>query len=416
MTKANATILTLALMSAGLAFAAGGESAGRDARGISVYGTVSAEAIAGIGSRDLGTNGYESELRLVLEAEDGDLSFRAEGGFTFSYGISSNAALAFESGLVPTPAESDLPPDTDIHRDSFVDQAWARAVLGDLEVRVGIVPVSWGSAYLYNPTSRTAEAEFPGEDIDRVRGKPGAFISMALPAGFAVETYVLAQGRSPDGVPEARELTADRIPLGCRLVIRSDRFDAAASWIRERANGNEKAESYAGFDATLVAGAFTLYAESAIPVGEPARWLELSAGLAWDVSARGMTVRAEYVRLGKGSPDGAYDPARILSGETALLARDYLFAGAEIEDGENARWTVEAGTLINLNDGSMAMTARCAWKPRTTLEIAAFVRYFADALGGSDAGAEFGGGIDAGPGIEFNPYRSVAGLSAAWSF
>ncbi len=411
MKRTTLVALALALTSGGLAFSLDG-----DARGINLYGTVSAEALAGIGRDDIGSNGFENELRLVLEAEDGDLSFRAEGGYSLAYGLSSDAALAFGSGLVTAPDPLTLPPDSDLHRDFFVDQAWARAVLGDFEFKAGIVPVSWGSAYLYNPTARTSEPGFPGEDVDRVRGKPGVLLGYAFPAGFGAEAYALAQGRAQETVPDARELNAGNLPFGCRLFFRSDRVDASLSWIRERSGGIADAVSYAGLDATLVAGAFSLYVETAVPILSDARETEISAGFAWDAPSRGLTIRAEYVRLGGGSADGEYDPTRVLAGETVLLSRDYLYAGAEMEDGENARWVLETGAMINLNDRSVALSSKGTWKPRTTLELAVFVRYFTAALSDSGADVEFGRPIEPVPGISFAPYRSVAGLSAAWSF
>lgn len=407
----TATVMSVMLISGGLAFARDGEE-----RGIRLYGTLAAEALAGVGYGDFGANGFETELRLVLEAEEDDLSFRAEGGYVLAYGISSPSSAAFEGGLVPVPDEDSLPPETDLHRDFFVDQAWARAVLGDFDFKAGIVPVAWGSAYLYNPTARTSELAFPGEDMDRIRGKPGALLAVALPAGFGIEAYALALGRMSDGVPESRELSPGGIPHGFRVFRRSDRLDASVAWIRERIDGDSDAASFVGLDATLVAGPFSLYAETAIPVGAAARGTELSAGFAWDVASRNATVRAEYIRLGRGSANGAYDPARLLSGECVLLARDYLYVGAEKEDGENASWKIEAGALVNLDDRSVALLGKASWKPRAALELSAFARYFSAALSESGSPAEFGKAIQVGPGIEFDPYRSAAGLSAAWSF
>ncbi len=417
--NARATIIALALASQALLSAESGIESG-----LSVYGTLTAEATAGLDKRDQGKSGFEHELRLVLEGAEDGLTFRAEGGYTKTYGLASKEASVFASGLLPSPNPAVLPPETDLHRELFVDQAWASGWAGDLEIKAGIVPIAWGSAYLYNPTARTAQADFPGDDMDRAKGKPGVALTLALPRGFAAEAYALASPRVDDPIPSIGEGSIRTIPVGARLSWRGTNLDASLSFIQERtlpahatpSSPDAAIARYAGVDLTVPLGDATLYAEAALPIERALHKGEAAAGVAWALPGPLVTLRCEYIRLGGGSNPEGYDITRILSGETALLGRDYLFVGAEKEDTDSARWNIETGCLMNLSDRSFALACKAAWRPRPAFELTALLRAFTAVASERAGNAEFGRSFTPTPGVEWRPYRSAIGLSASWSF
>jgi hypothetical protein len=376
-----------------------------------VSGSLEAAGLCGL-ARDAGAGGFSSELRLVLELspEDGML-FRAEGGYTLDYGLASELAIVYDAGAAAPADPADLPPGDDLHRGFFLDQAYAQATLGRVSMRAGIVPVGWGSAYLYNPTSRTAESEFPGENLDIVRGRAGFWTSLALPRSVSLEAYALADGRAHSTVPDIGELDADAVPWGVKAQVRTNAIDASVSCFRELRRAGEDATLWLGADIALITGDVTWYAEAAIPP-EDSESLEGSVGLSYLPPIDGTTLRAEYIYLGAGATDAQdYDDAALIDGDRVLLGRQYLFLGAEIEDVQAARWKLEAGCLMNLVDRSAVLLAEATWIPRLSLELSCFARWFT-----GSGEEELGGERPLGPSISLAPYRSAAGLSVKMRF
>lgn len=389
--------------------------------GIDVSATAESAAFAGIAD-DAGENGFTTELTLTLEsAEDEPLSFRAEGGYTLSYASESAPAKAFDSGLAAKPDPAVLGSGTDLHREFFLNQAYAAASFDRALLRAGIVPVSWGSAYLWNPTSRTTRLTFPGENIDETAGKPGidASLSIPLPDGaplaLSLEGYALASARIASPIPDVEELDAPSIPFGVKLQARTDAIDASVSFLRELVAEGMDPVLLFGADVALALGDLNCYAEATAEYDRsPKDASELSAGASWLIPRIEVTVRSEYIRIGEGTTDpDEYDAAAFLAGSKMLLARDYLYTGLEKEDPEASRWKLEGGVLANLDDASVAALAKASVFPTQDFELALFLRAFA-ASSGDDA--EFGGKRAIGPGMSFTPYGSAAGLSAKWAF
>ena len=101
--------------------------------------------------------GLEAETRLIFDSKpESGVGFRAEGGIRWTYGSSSEEAVAFAARLAAAPVPEDLPPGEDLHRVLFLDQAYAEAALGRADLSFGIVPLAWGTGYVFNPTARTA--------------------------------------------------------------------------------------------------------------------------------------------------------------------------------------------------------------------------------------------------------------------
>lgn len=386
---------------------------GAQEAGPQLSGSIGAVAAAGLEEGLPG--GYSTELRLVLQdSPERGFRFRAEGGYIRRYGILSPLAEAVDQGLAAKPPEEALPPGQDLHREFFLDQAYAAAELGALELRAGIVPIAWGSAYLHNPSARVSAAKFPGEELDRIQGKPGAAVAVALPAGFSLEGYALAAARRSAVVPTLEELDYNRIPAGAKAQYRGDYLDLSAGIIRELPGPGEENRDWALLDAAGYLGQVNWYAESAFRLDGPPKEGEFSGGLSYTLPVLEAELRTEFIYLGAGAakPED-YDAAALLAGKTLLLGRRYLFASLEKEDPQAARWKLTGGGLLNLEDLSAALLAEALWRPGALFELGLFVRAFSSPRSSE---GEFGGERTLGPDAAFRPYRNVLGLSAKWVF
>lgn len=377
--------------------------------GLALSGSFTSSAGLGLTESDRGHAAFDTELRVILEnAARGSLGFRAEGGYRWAYGLSSPLAIAWNAGLAIPPPEEALLPDSDLHREFFIDQAYARAILGRLEIRAGIFPVSWGSAYFYNPVARNGAPVMPGENLDNRAGKPGAAISLALPLGLSLEAYALAEGRQPDALPAIDELSWSDIPWGTRLQLRTAYLDVSASVMKTLPMEGSLAGCWVGMDTAASIGDLSFYAEFATNGNDS----EASIGLWLPLPDYAAELRGEYIWLqGGGANPAAYDVASLLSGKTSLLGQSYMFLGIEKEDPRQATWRLAAGALLNLNDQSAGLLTEASWMPLQDLEISWYVRLFT----GSDMD-EFGGSLSPAPGLSIIPYRSMTGLTATWNF
>lgn len=376
--------------------------------GLSLYGSVSTEILAGVSEPDRGRGGFESEVRIVAETEaDSSVVFRGEAGILLSYGLSSEPAIAFDSNAVTPPTQ--LPPGDDLHREFFIDQAWAETNLDHFSLQAGIIPVAWGSAYMYNPLSRITPPSIPGDTVDRAIGRPGMTLFLPLPAGFSAEGYILAAPRLTDPVPYIGELDSDSFPYGIKFQFQGTRIDAGLYALRESMTEG-KAVYWYGADSTVIIGEATLYAEFA---ATPSLSMEVSAGGSYTIPVIEVIIRTEYIYLGTGETRESYDGASFLEGSTKMLGRQYLFLQLEKEDPRQAAWKVAAGTIVNIEDGSAALLAEALWRPVTDFSLGLFTRIF---TARQSSTKEFGGHIPIAPGIAVYPYHNVVGLSAEWFF
>ncbi len=383
----------------------------------------SAELVASVPFEATDEMGLEAETRLIFDSKpETGVGFRAEGGLRWTYGGSSEEAVAFDALLADSPDAAELPPGTDLHRVVFLDQAYAEAALGRADFSFGVVPIAWGTGYVFNPTARTAPPVFPEDATDTAPGALGSTVRFALPAGFSAEVYAVAEPRRRSTVPEIDELAGDRFPFGSKVQFRSELVDASVSFQRELVTADSSAAYWFGSDAAGFVGPVSWYAEAALRLpgdgGTSASdWsaldeAEACAGLSWTIPGLEATFRSEVAWFGTGEDDADdYYVAALLAGERALLARRYLFAQVEKEDPDAAKWTISAGALVNLNDYSAAVIGEAKLTPLLSVELSAFVYAFL-----SDDDGELGGDRNLGGGLEFTPYRSAAGISAKVSF
>lgn len=383
----------------------------------------SAELVASVPFEETDHVGLEAETRLIFDSRpEAGVGFRAEGGLRWTWGGASQEALAFDSSLANRPDPSELPPGADLHRVVFLDQAFAEVALGIADLSFGIVPIAWGTGYVFNPTSRTAPAEFPDDVTGTAPGALGSSVRLALPAGFSMEAYAVAEPRLRSAVPASDELAGERFPFGAKLQFRSELVDTSVSFLRELTTAGAEAAYWTGADAAGFVGPVSWYAEAALrlPGGggsDKSDWKALDEseaclGISWTVPIIDATVRSEAAWFGTGHGDVAeYDVASLLEGRRALLARRYLFAQLEKEDPDAAKWKLSGGALVNLDDRSSVLIGEGMYSPYLSVEFRAFVYLFL-----SDDDGELGGSRAIGPGIEFTPYRSAYGLGAKLSF
>ncbi len=378
------------------------------AEGLSLYGSVSAETLAGLSGSDRGNGGFESEIRIIAETESGSaVVFRGEAGVLLSYGLSSEPAIAFDSNAVVPPAQ--LPPGDDLHREFFIDQAWAETSLDRFSLQAGIIPVSWGSAYVYNPVSRTAPPSIPGEDFERAIGRPGIKLFLPLPAGLSVEGYVLASPRLTEPVPHITEIESRTFPYGVRLQFLGSFVDFSLYALRELMIDGD-ATSWFGADTTIIIGDVTLYAEYATTMSLST---EVSSGFSCTIPVVNCGVRGEYIYIASGNSKDSYDGAAFMEGRKKILGRHHVFFQLEKEDPNAAAWKVSAGTMVNINDRSAAVLAEALLRPIPDFTVGLFARIF---TADNSTTREFGGSIPIAPGMAVCPYRDVIGLTAEWQF
>jgi len=407
------SISLLALISLFVAAAAGQQSAWE------FFGseTISA-SIALRGDREAG---FASITRLGLESLPASgPGFRAEGSLSWSLGGESSLARAFAAGLASAPSRAELPPGADLHRTIALDQAWARFSLGALDAKFGLIPLSWGSGYAFNPLGLATPPTFPGMESDTAEGRFGATASLSLLSFLSLEAYVLAESRLRSPVPSIGEVELRAFPFGLRAVARLEEIDFAFAFGRSRMSIDADPEWFAGADATGFLGPVTLYAEAAARVLvadgdtfralDPARDIDACAGLSFLMPILETTLRAEGAWLGRGSEDSAaYDRASLIAGTRATLGKAYALALAEKETDD--RFKAGAGALWNLFDASAAWLARATWCPIPSLELGIDCILYA-----GDASSEFGGTLPTGPGRSWDPFVPSLAISAKASF
>ncbi|TFG84927.1 MAG: hypothetical protein E4H20_01805 [Spirochaetales bacterium] len=365
--------------------------------------------------------GFSSKTSLGMEyTPDTGPGFRAEGSVSWGYGIASPEAMAFDAGLAEIPAVDTLPPGFDLHRKTALDQAYAKFSYSVLDAKIGLIPVSWGSGYVFNPVARTTRPIFPGSEDETMEGRLGAIASIAFPHAISLEAYALAEPRLRSPVPSIGEIDPGKEPFGARLLTRSDSIDLSLSILRSLMSADTEPEWRAGMDASGFLGAFTLYTEIAVRL--PSKYdsgnsrfdlatdVDACAGFSYLISFIETTLRAEAAWLGDGSEDvAAYDRLGIIAGNRTTLGKAYLFGMTEkaVDD----RWKAGIGVLLNIFDASAAWIAEASWSPMSSLELMITATYFS-----GSGSSEFGGTMMTGLDTVWDPFIPAISLSTKASF
>jgi hypothetical protein len=385
-----------------------GASAASDEERASIYGY--AVSFAAVDFRELPSE--EAELGAIAYVRvKGDfkpqdrLSFHVEASFDARTGYQNSFVQAADAGLLN-------PADPDAHTFASaikVDQAYGSVVAGDFSLQAGLVPIGWGSAYVFNPTQRASRLSFLDPVADETPGTFAVLPSWSPADWLRASGYIAFQDKSHRESIAAEDGRIENMPFGARLQTTVGSFDLSACLVKEVdyvANpllgaGGYKRALFAGLDAAGAIWDFGVYAEAALrlPMGEDGlSWepdgfelhddLEVAAGFDYSFSGLDLELRGEYYHQGSGTSDSArYDPLALLSGERMLQAEDYLFARAEKTFADY--WKLSAGGLANLNDKSAVAMAELSYEAMENL-----VLKLGGALPWGPSGSEFEGRYD----------------------
>ncbi len=318
-------------------------------------------------------------------------------------------------------------PSTDFNREFVFDYAYASARFGPVDLRVGRQPLTWGTAYAFNPTELMNPASLAELTGVEPPGLTAIAPSISLGSGFGLEGYVAFEDRSRQATALSGLAEAGNLPAGARARAYVGTWDLAAGVVRSveaapAAAGSDIApavDDYAVAELAGPIGPVTFYGEAAVEIDPDDQWeaersIDGAVGFQYELPFE-IGLQAEYHRRGRGETGPAnYDPQARIAGR--LAARDYLVGIVDFHLFDDRVHSVFAA-LTNLNDGSVAFMPEVQYSPYSDLEIS---------LGGSvlfgPDESEFDGRFDlpTGPGpddvAEVDIARSQLYLSAKWYF
>mgnify|MGYP005850833887 CR=1 FL=1 len=404
-TKSTARAALAAILLAGAGAGAAQEAAGPGPgpEPFAVYGYTRILAGAyGFAAPEGSLSGAALRVRLKADWEPSErLSFRLEADYGARYGGANEYARLEHYGIPtylgsvlealggPSSESGDLYPYEDFHSSLTVDHAYGRANFGPLDLAFGTMPIAWGTAYVFNPTARAVPAGGLEPASEETPGIAALAPSLALGPGISIQAYLAFQDRSLRSASTLEEGRPENLPFGIKIQAVVGSFDLSFSFLREviRAetlSGTAAFErrAWAGMDFSGALGPFGVYGEAALGLPssvlagtgpgtiDPVRDLEASVGFYGTVPGIEVEVRGEYHYRGSGpSRPEDYDPAILLSGESSVLGRHYVFlhGSRTLADW----WTLSFAGLANAADGSWILLPRLSWEAGANLEIEA---------------------------------------------
>ncbi len=329
-----------------------------------------------IENSDMG-NTFYMRLKGDFDPED-SLHFHFEAYYSGSMGNLSSYALYEEYGI---------------------DHLWGSAAIGPLDLQFGKIPIAWGTAYLFNPSSRTASSAFMETVSEETPGTLGIVPSIQIAPELALQGYLAFQDKNHISAAGANG-DYKNLPFGIKLQATPGLFDFSAGFITEIINDGSSYSRYYYFTSDF-AGAvwdFGVYGEAALRFpGDGGSLsldyngynfsdsLELAAGFDYNIPGIDVVSRVEYYHHGPGvSSKDLYDYDKVLSGELMLQGEDYLFL--MLERVFFSYLTLTAGGMINLNDFSTVIYPGISYELYSNFLISAGAYVFAGA-----ADTEFGG-------------------------
>ncbi len=365
-------------------------------------------------------SGAALRVRLKADWEPAEnLAFRLEADYGASFGGSSDPARLAGYGIPtylgsvlealggPSSEAGDLYPYEDFHSTFSVDHAYSRVNFGSFDLAFGKMPIAWGTAYVFNPTARTAPAGGLDPASEETPGILALAPSLAPGPGLSIQAYLAFQDRGLRGASTLEEGRPENLPFGIKVQGVIGSFDLSASFLREviwaetlAGTASFRRRAWAGLDFAGALGPFGVYGEAALGLPssvlsgtgpedlDPARDLEISAGFDGILPGLGVEVRGEYHYRGSGpTRPGDYDPSILLSGASSVLGRHYVFLHASRTLGD--WWTLSFASLANAGDGSWILLPRISREAGGNLEIEAGA-----VLPFGPAGSEFDGRRD----------------------
>lgn len=400
----------LAVLLVALAAPAGAQNPGigtRDDYGppepCSVYGYARLSAgLYGLGIPPDPVSGAGLRVRLKADWEPSpSLAFRMEAEYAVAYGWMNEHARLDHYGIptylgsvlaalgVPSAGPGDLYPYQDFHGGLSVDHAYGRVNFGPLDLTFGKLPIAWGTAYVFNPTSRVVPAGGLDPASEETAGILALAPSLALGSRTSVQTYLAFQDRSLRGASTVEEGSPKNLPFGVRIQTVVGAFDLSVSFLREvlweetlSGTAGFRRRAWLGLDLAGVLGPFGVYGEAALGLPssvlagtgpgdfDALRDLEASGGFDWTVPGIGVELRMEYYYRGSGpSRLEEYDPSVLLSGASSVLGRHYLFLYTARTFSDY--WTLSLASLANAADGSWVLLPGLSWEAKENLTLEA---------------------------------------------
>ena len=250
-----------------------------------------------------------------------------------------------------------------LYEEYAIDHLWGSVAVGPLDLQFGKMPIAWGTAYLFNPSSRTSSTASMETVSEETPGTLGIVPSFQIIPGLALQSYLAFQDKNhvttaePDG-------NFDNLPFGIKLQAATGIFDLSAGFIKEVINDSSSYSRFYYFTSDF-AGAvwdFGVYGEASLCFpGDGGSLsfdysgynfmdkLELAAGFDYTLPGVDVITRVEYYHHGPGvSSKDDYDALKVFNGELMLQGEDYIFL--MLERVFLNYLTLTAGGMVNLND------------------------------------------------------------------
>lgn len=344
-------------------------------------------------------------LRLKGDFDPEDaLHFHFEASYTGSTGNQNPFALYDSYGLIPPGQEQTDFPYQDFIQDIVLDHVWGSFAAGPLDLQFGKMPMAWGTAYVFNPSSRVAAAAFMETVSEETPGTLGIAPSIRIVPGLALQAYLAFQDKSHGNLADIEAGSVENLPFGIKLQASAGKFDLSTGFIKEVFTQEALAGTvysrnyYLSADFAGAAWNFGIYGEASLRFpGDGTSFsldfggydfldmLEMATGFDYIIPGIELSSRVEYYHHGPGAASkDLYDMSRILSGELPVQGKDYVFL--HLEKVIFNYLTLSAGGLWNLNDLSVALFPGMAYELYSNLLISAGAYIFV-----GEAGTEFEG-------------------------
>lgn len=316
------------------------------------------------------------------------------------YRISNLNPYAFFGSLGLSPIDQAEFPLDDFNREFRLDHYWGSATIGRFNLQFGQIPLAWGTAYVFNPTSKACLPPLLDTVAEETPGTPAIAASYAVNDRFSIQGYLAFQEKLAKKTSSMDDGDQNNFPFGIKLQATTGKFDWSVSWTREvlYLNDDYQRNYYLGADFVGAIGDVGIYGEAAVNFPRNAadtafefdghdleELTEISLGGDYYLDGLETTIRFELYHQGKGEDDKtSYNPMRLLSGELPVLAEDYLFLAAEKKFSDY--YELRLAMMVNLNDDSCALFPEFSYSPYLDFTVSLGAVLF-----GGPGGSEFDG-------------------------
>jgi hypothetical protein len=373
----------------------------------SAYGYVKSSARLGLEAFSMGGNAAEGSGALTTLRLKGDwepetavsahieLDFETSRGYLNPYGFQEASgldALAAAGGGQTSAGLQAANPQDDFHSQLTVDHAWGLFSAGPLDLKIGKMPIAWGTAYAFNPLDRVhSNQDFGGSEGEETPGSTGLKPSLQLGGPLTLSGYMVYEDKSRSAPAGESGGNPNNYPFGIQLQGYRGGTDWSLAFVKEvlylGSGGSSiggtadeyRRRYYLGGELFTAIADGGLYAETVcrlpgengtIDFSNEFNWrqlLETAVGFEYSLEHLS-TIRVEYYFHGGGAENKAdYQPLGLLSGELPMLGRHYLFTmlGHTFID----YLEVNLAGLTNLNDGSFVLMPELSYSLRSNVQL-----------------------------------------------